>query len=65
MAKAEYRLITKSPKRPNSWLLDAPFKEWLLEMKYLRKEGDKLEPNISDGLICYMHEAYYEGARRL
>tara|TARA_R100001463_G_scaffold60406_2_gene112899 strand:- start:3364 stop:3534 length:171 start_codon:yes stop_codon:yes gene_type:complete len=52
-------------KQPNSWLLDEPFKEWLFEMKYLRKTGKKLEPNISDGLICYMHEAYYAGARRL
>jgi len=54
-----------SHKQPNSWLLDEPFKEWLLEMKYLRKTDGKPVPNISDGLICYMHEAYYEGARRL
>jgi hypothetical protein len=51
--------------RPSSWLVDDLFIDWLLYMKYVRRESGKLLPNISDGLICYMHEAYYAGAERL
>jgi hypothetical protein len=54
-----------TPKQPSSWLLDEPFKAWLKGMKYLRNENGKTKPNISDGLICYMHEAFYAGKRLL
>ncbi len=44
------------PKR--RWRKDKGFVSFLLAQEYVVREGEKLKPNLADGVILYMFESW-------
>jgi hypothetical protein len=45
------------------WQDDAPFCDWLLQVKYARKQDDTtIVPSLSNGAVIYMWESFRAGS---
>ncbi|RLC33109.1 hypothetical protein DRH13_00250 [Candidatus Woesebacteria bacterium] len=46
-----------------TWKDDHDFVNWLLQMKYVKKEKGALSLSLAEGLYNYMYEAYILGKK--